>query len=152
MTKKITPIINALTIFTIIGCVFDLYSSIKEYVSGDESIEEIKTAIEQTGKNSFLNNIYNERTLEFATIAFQNKFPILLINIVAIILCFYGALKMRKMKKDGFYFWLIGEILPTIGISIITDFMIFRTIYFIALIFPLIFIIFYSLQLKYLDK
>ena len=47
MNKKLSQAINVLTIFTIIGCVFDLYSNVKEYISGNDSIEEIKNAIEQ---------------------------------------------------------------------------------------------------------
>ncbi len=41
-----------------------------------------------------------------------------LLNILAIALCAFGAVQMWNLKQTGFYFYLIGEILPYIGLLI----------------------------------
>jgi hypothetical protein len=41
-----------------------------------------------------------------------------LLNILAIALCAFGAVQMWNLKQTGFYFYLIGEVLPYIGLLI----------------------------------
>ncbi|MEO6303919.1 MAG: hypothetical protein ABIP51_12180 [Bacteroidia bacterium] len=41
-----------------------------------------------------------------------------LLNILAIALCAFGAVQMWNLKQTGFYFYLIGEVLPYIGLFI----------------------------------
>jgi hypothetical protein len=82
----------------------------------------------------------------------DNKLPIFLLALVAIALCLYGAIQMRKWKRSGFTFYLIGELLPLltgylfIGSSTLTGFRFVVGVFFTAL-----FIILYATQLKHLD-
>ena len=41
-----------------------------------------------------------------------------LLNIIAIALCAFGAAQMWNLKQTGFYFYLIGEVIPYIGLFI----------------------------------
>ena len=83
-----------------------------------------------------------------------NMLPIMLISIVAIILCFVGALWMRKLKKDGFWIYTTGEILLPVGSFIVLGMAQYTGV--VSVLFglglPLLFIILYAMQLKYLVK
>ena len=79
----------------------------------------------------------------------NNKIPVLIIGLVAVALCAYGALQMRKLKKEGYYLWLVGEVLPFIGSAIFIP-AFFGTIFIWFAVFPAIFIILYTIQRKHL--
>ena len=79
--------------------------------------------------------------------AIDNKIPIIAINLVGIALCVFGAIEMRKLKKQGYFLWLIGEVLPIIATSIFLP-VFFNTVFAYFLIFPLLFIILYTVQRK----
>jgi hypothetical protein len=86
-----------------------------------------------------------------ATRTYDNRVAILILGLVAIFLCVYGAVMMRQLKKSGFYLYVIGEILPTIatyifvGAAALTGFGLIFTVFLTAL-----FIIMYATQLKYM--
>ncbi|HQW93934.1 MAG TPA: hypothetical protein PKY28_12585, partial [Ferruginibacter sp.] len=80
---------------------------------------------------------------------FENRVPVFIIGMVSVFLCFYGALQMRKLKKDGYIFWLVGELLPYIGTLIFIP-VFFKTIFVYFAIIPFIFIILYTMQRKHL--
>ena len=88
--------------------------------------------------------------VEIAKKSLENKLPILLLGIVATALCIYGAIEMRKLKKQGFILWAVGEILPLITSVLFIGAGVFNGIGIIALIVPIIFIILYAVQRKYL--
>ncbi len=90
------------------------------------------------------------QALEMARKSYESRFPMLIIGLVAIGLCIYGAMQMRTLKKQGFYMWLIGELLPVIGGIIFIGMGMFSGLAMLGLIVPVLFIILYSTQLKYL--
>jgi hypothetical protein len=81
-----------------------------------------------------------------------NMVPLMAIGLVSVALCVVGAIWMRKLKKDGLWIYMGGELLPLIGNFILlgTDqFTGFFSI-FIAIALPLLFIVLYIRQMKYL--
>lgn len=82
-----------------------------------------------------------------------NMVPLLVIGAAGIMLCFIGALMMRKLKKDGFWIYIAGQVLPIIGSFALLGMAQFTgvTSYFMFLI-PVLFIFLYSMQRKYLVK
>lgn len=81
-----------------------------------------------------------------------NIVPVILISVVSIILCFVGALWMRKLKKDGFWIYTAGEILPLIGNFILLGTAQYTGVFSIvtSVGLPLLFVILYTMQRKYL--
>lgn len=82
----------------------------------------------------------------------SNLLPIILVSAVSFILCFVGALWMRKLKKDGFWIYTAGEILPLIG-----NFILLGTAQYTGVLsvvmgvgIPLLFVVLYAMQRKYL--
>jgi len=76
--------------------------------------------------------------------------PIMLLTLVGVGLCLWGALEMRKLKKQGFMLWVIGEFLPIIGGLIFIGTGMVSGFSMIWLIIPVIFLILYLVQRKYL--
>jgi len=83
-----------------------------------------------------------------------NLVPVLVVGIIGSIACIVGAIWMRKLKKDGFYVYVAGEILP-----LIAGFILMGTAQFTGVVsvimgvgIPVVFIILYAMHLKYLKK
>lgn len=88
--------------------------------------------------------------LENAKIAAANKLPVLILTLLGVGLCLAGALQMRKLRMQGYYLWLLGEIVPFGMIIFIGSGAYKGWPVMISYAFVLLFIILYSLQRKYL--
>ena len=73
---------------------------------------------------------------------------------VGIILCFIGALWMRKFKKDGYWMYVAGELTPIIGSLLLLGTAQFTGVVSVLLGvgIPVLFVILYTTQRKYLVK
>jgi hypothetical protein len=88
--------------------------------------------------------------VETARAMLDNRLPVLIIGLLGTFLCFFGALQMRKLKKMGFSFYILGDIVP-FAIGIFVGFDTFATVtymFFTAIV--VLFIILYAVQLKHL--
>lgn len=152
--KKALPgSINILTILTFIGCGISLLTGLWNFANarkGLETLEKLQESGDMDKAPGFLKNMMGPEALEMARIGYENRVPIFIITLVALSLCVYGALQMRSLKKQGYYLWLIGEILPIIGGIIFIGMGMLSGFGLITLIIPAVFIILYSTQLKYL--
>ncbi|MEP7237736.1 MAG: hypothetical protein ABI685_07725 [Ferruginibacter sp.] len=146
--------LNVLTILTFIGCALQLLSSGWGFISAKKSYDGIDKLREQMNSEnmpSWVKSMMGDPEKMFAIItkSYENRIPILLLSLVAAGLCFYGALQMRKLKKQGFLFYTIGELLPFltqflfIGAFAFAGFVMY---FFIGL--TLLFIFLYSMQRK----
>jgi len=81
-----------------------------------------------------------------------NMIPLMVIGFVSIALCVLGAVWMRKLKKDGFWIYVGGELLPVVGNFILlgTDQFTGVSSVVMAVAIPLVFIALYFRQMKYL--
>lgn len=81
-----------------------------------------------------------------------NIIPIMTLGIIGILLCIVGAIWMRKLKKDGFWIYTAGELLPLIGSFIILGTAQYTGVFsiIIGVGLPLLFVILYANQRKYL--
>ena len=150
---KLPSFLNVLTILTIIGCSIFVIFEIYGFATAKSSYEKTKDLIDSGKVNDmppFARKFITPEMLAIQKKKMENKLPILVLDIVALALCFYGALEMRKRKKQGYTFWLIGELLPLpttllfLGVSTFSG---FALLYWI---FPVMFIIFYTVNKKYL--
>ncbi len=114
---KLNSGLNVLTILTFIGCALQLLGSAWGFFTAQKSYEAMDKTIEQMNSDSmpgWLKSIMGdpEHMVEIITQSYTNRIPIFLLSLVAVGLCFYGALQMRKLKKQGYILYVIGEILP----------------------------------------
>jgi hypothetical protein len=149
---KLPTGLNVLTILTFIGCAWELYSNINNFIGGKKALEEMEKAQEKLAEApAWARKLAGPEVQEMMLQSLNNKVPLLIIGLIAVTLCFYGALQMRKLKKEGYILWLVGEILPFIGSAIFIP-ALFNTMFIYFSIFPLLFIVLYTIQRKHLAK
>ena len=113
---KLPTGLNVLTILTFVGCAWELYSTVNNFIGGKKALEEMEKAQEKLAEApAWARKLTGPEVQEMMLQSFNNKVPIFIIGLIAVTLCFYGALQMRKLKKEGYFLWLVGEILPFIG-------------------------------------
>ena len=122
---KMSTGLNILTILSIIGCVIQIVGSLwgfttakKSYDEKDKMIEQMKSEDMPEFAKKMMGN--PDDYVELITKNYENRLPILLLGLVAAGLCLYGVLQMRKLKKQGYTLYVIGELLPfvTMGLFI----------------------------------
>lgn len=151
--KKIPGTLNVLTILTFIGSGLGLISSVWSFANAKNSYDKL---LEMQGSGDmekmpgFMKSFVGPEALEMTRKAYENKLPILIVTLVALGLCVYGAIEMRKLRKQGFYVYLMGQILAIVGAVIFMGIAVFTGFGAFGLIFPALFIILYATQLKYL--
>ncbi len=144
--KPVLPqTLNVLTILTIIGCsiLFLLSLASPALMKFSKSMMDKADASEMTPRQ-IENMEKGKRIMELSE---NNMIPLMALGIVGIILCFIGALMMRKLKKDGYWIYLAGKVVPLFGGLFILGMLQFSG--FHSMIMPfisLIFIIFYNTQ------
>lgn len=150
---KLPTGLKVLTILTFIGCAYDLYQVISSFLKNNAAtLREFDKAQEQIkDAPAWVKNFTGPAMRELLQQSMDNKVPLLIIGLLAVGLCIFGAIEMRKLKKQGYYLWLIGEILPFISVAIFVP-AFYQTFLKFFLIVPIIFIILYSVQVKYLKK
>jgi hypothetical protein len=151
--KALPGSLNALTILTFIGCALGLIFQLFGFVGAQKQYDQTEELL-NSGKlddaPGFMKGMINADSLEILRKTADNRLPLLIIGLVGLGLCFYGALQMRKLSKQGFYIWLMGEIIPSIGAVIFVGAGMFAGFGLLGIAIPVIFIILYATQLKYL--
>lgn len=144
--KKLPDMLNVLTILTFIGCAIGIISAIYSYFTVCQSAEMMANMGD--GSGGFMAGFMSGMK-ETVIKQCEMKIPVTIISILSILLCFVGALQMRKLKKSGFMLYTIGNLVgPIAMIILIGGGMGFTTI--IGFLFPVIFIILYASQLKHM--
>ncbi len=145
--------LNVLTILTFIGCgigaIFTLATPWLMKFSLNMMNKAAESGTDLTPKQAADMEV-SKKAIELTQ---ANMVPLLAIGVVGIVLCFVGALMMRKLKKDGFWIYVAGQVLPVIGSLALMGMAQFTgvTSYFMFLI-PFVFIFLYSRQRKFLVK
>ena len=156
-SKKLLPEnLKILCILSFIGIgLFNFVRGINNYMTIDKKVIEMESKInkiEDSGNGLLIDIMHDAQTALLKEQ--QNKIPSLIVNLVAGILCLVGVLLMWKLKKNGFFIYTIGELIPMmyslffIGFGKGT-FGIITSAF--LLIIPVVFIILYSIQLKHMD-
>ena len=149
--NKPSAMLNVMTILSIIGSIFALFSSGVSFFLADKNAENIEKAMQAgslDGAPGFVKSFVNKDALEMAQKMADNKLPILILTMVGAVLCLYGAIEMRKLKAQGFWIWLAGELLPIVTLLIFVGTTIFAGFSFIGYLVPLAFVIMYAVCRK----
>jgi hypothetical protein len=153
--KRVIPSgLNVLTILTFIGCALGLLGAGWNFINAKKGLDQMEAAINSPNYENMpalAKKFMSPEALEVARKSYENRVPINLITIIGVALCFFGALQMRQLKKQGYTLYLVGEIIPLIGTVIfigmgaLTGFA-----GIIAICITLLFILLYTGQRKYL--
>lgn len=135
-----SSVFGLLTIFTPMILKFSLSMMEKATISSSElttkqlaDIEKSKAAIE---------------------LSKQHMIPMMIVGLVCIILCLVGALWMRKLKKDGYWIYVAGELAPILAGLFIMGTAQYTSIWSVlfGVGIPATFVVLYTLQRKHLTK
>lgn len=150
---KLPETLNVLTILTFVGCGLQLLFSFVGYARAQANLDTIVAAENNENTPSFAKKLMGPHALEIAQNSLENRLPILILTLVSCALCIYGAIQMRARKKQGFYMYLIGElVLPIItsaiflGVAAMTGMGALFGFLIVA-----VFLILYASQLKHLS-
>lgn len=151
--SKLPSTLNVLTILTFVGCGLGCISSVYSYFNAQKSYDDIvKLQSNLDSAPEIVRKMAGPKMVEIARNSLENRLPILLLAMVGYGLCLYGAIRMRAWKKEGFYIYTLGEILPVIAGFIFIGAGVFGGFAIVAsLLFPALFIILYATQLKHLS-
>lgn len=152
--NKLPKTLNTLSILTFIGCglgtISLLWGLFKKPLS-ETDFQDMQDKYDKAP--DFVKSIMGSHGVELARKSTENNFSISILTLICIALCLYGAIRMRALKKEGFYIYVVGELILPLATSIIFVglglYGSFTLLLFIAI--PLLFIILYARQLKYLS-
>ncbi|MFY7963917.1 MAG: hypothetical protein ACOVO1_03380 [Chitinophagaceae bacterium] len=154
--SKLPSTLNVLTILTFIGSGFAIvFSALTPWfmklmkgfsdkaLSGDAAAQLTPKQVEDMRKSSEMFDLVSKN--------FSITIPV---TIICAIACIIGAVMMRKRKKDGFVIYSIAEILPIVVSTILMGMAQFNGVFSIVIAFglPLLFIVLYATQRKYLTN
>jgi hypothetical protein len=150
--KKLPSMLNVLTILTFIGTALGIIGGLYGFFAAASSYEKAVQAQDKMEQMpDWVKNMAGPNLVESAHRQLENRLPIMLINVVAAVLCLYGAIELRKLKKNGFSIYVIGELLPFVSMGIFIGFGYIGSFTLIfTIVITAIFIGLYATQLKYL--
>ncbi|HRE64504.1 MAG TPA: hypothetical protein PKU77_11985 [Ferruginibacter sp.] len=153
---KLPSGLNVLTILTFIGCAIQLLGGVFQFMGAQKNYDEREKMLQQVNSDQLPGwakammpdpAVYEE----MVTKSMENKIPIFILTLVATALCFYGALQMRKLKKQGYPMYVIGQVLPFLTSILFLGAFAFKGIGFaIGTGIVLLFILLYTMQRKHL--
>ncbi|TCZ67323.1 hypothetical protein [Flaviaesturariibacter aridisoli] len=153
LPKKLPSTLNVLTILTFIGCGIAYISALWGLVSGknaQEQADKIRDNREQMG-DGFMGK-WMDASLDMMQRAEQYKYINLVVALLFTTLCLVGALQMRKLKKQGFSIWAIGEWVPIVVMFILMGTnLVTMVMGGFSVVVALVFTLLYAGQRKYMN-
>ena len=153
--KKIPSMLNTLTILTFIGSGFSLLGSIISLVSLPQMREKVKEGMKNAkmfGEQPADEADMLEVITEGVNIMLDNGEALYTVAITTAILCIFGAILMRKLKKSGFFIYTSACILNVVFPLTLVGFGLFGLGILIGGLVSILFIILYSVNLKEMTK
>jgi hypothetical protein len=153
--EKLPSGINVLTILTFIGSGLGFVSAFWTYFKSADNLAKMEEMInkpEFAKLPDFAKKFYSPEAMDLMRKMDANKLPIMVITIISCLLCTYGAVEVRKLKKSGFYTYTIGELLPFIGVLLFIGSAYLGSGWtaYLGIGLPILFVILYATQLKHL--
>ncbi|MGC4101902.1 hypothetical protein [Ferruginibacter sp.] len=151
---KLPTGLNVLTILTFIGCSLLGLAALAAPFLYDLGLKMMDKA-QKSGKEFSAKELEEmAKRREEIEFGMQHMVPAMIIGIVGIALCFLGALWMRKFKKDGYLLYVIGELMPIAATMAIIGTKQYQSVSGIiaGIALPVLFVILYTTQRKYLTR
>ncbi|MBU0487707.1 MAG: hypothetical protein KKD31_07125 [Bacteroidetes bacterium] len=139
--------LTVLCILSYVGVAIAVISGIYNYITFNANmamIENLTGGIENLEENPLFAGMSD---------LLKHGRTLYIVNIFAALICLVGVLQMWKMKKTGYYIYIVGEIAPAIAsFTLVGSVGILGTAAIIGgLIFPILFIVLYGLNLKHMS-
>lgn len=139
--------INVLSILSFIGSGFQILGAIAAYLIipfSAKSVPETR-GLEKTREMKPFSG-FLQWSADTTIKQYEYRLPILIVTIITALICIYGVLQMRKLKKSGFTVYTIGELALPIFTAAVID--IWSSIF--GFVIAILFIILFWVQRKHL--
>jgi hypothetical protein len=148
--KSLPGMLNVLTILTFIGCGIGFLSSGYSFISSNSSqMEKLQEQREKMSEQTGFAKKFFDDSFDMAQVGFEYKNLLLGVGLVCIVLCLIGAIQMRKLKRSGFFVYIIGELAPVFVLGgLLTS--VTNINFMFSVFFSFLFVILYATQLKHL--
>jgi general stress protein CsbA len=150
--KTLPQMLNVLTILTYIGSALQLCGGLFTYFTIGASYKVYEN-MGETG-NAADNPFGKIMSAASETVKkqYENRTIIMILTVVCALACFYGAMQMRQRKMMGYNIYVAGELINPVVNMFLIGFGGFGAFGVIGLIFPILFVILYTTQRKYLTN
>lgn len=152
--KGIPTFLKVLCILTFVGAGFGIIGALYSMAMHEFTMSMMDKSFASGEGNPFLpkNSTYMETLQKWGMVSYA-------MNLVGSLLCLLGAIIMWKLKKSGFYIYVLGQIIPfiaaygllggmTSGGGMFAGLVLIGQI--IGAIFPIAFIVMYAVNLKHM--
>lgn len=152
--NKVPKTLNTLSILSFIGCgiaLIGLLVGIFKKPPSEADLQDMQDKLDRAP--AFVQKFTGSHSVEMTRKTIENSFSINLLSAIALALCLYGVIRMRNLKKEGFYIYLLGELVVPLATMIIFVGLGLYGSFALALsiLIPVLFIILYATQLKYMS-
>jgi hypothetical protein len=147
--KKLSDTLNVLTILSLIWSGISAIYAFFSYATICKSILKLNQTTSQMQGGGWLADMA-KHNVEMMERLCEVRIPYLVATIATTLMCVVGVIMMRRLKKAGFFIYIIGELgFPAISYALIGG-----TILHIvwSAFFPVLFAILFATQTKYLTK
>jgi len=156
MKPEIPSTLNVLTILSLIWSfilivlgIWGYFNAEKQYLERDKMLEQMNSPDMPAFAKSMMGT--PEEYIDMVTKSYENRIPMMIIGLVAALICIYGLIQMRKLKKEGFIFYVVGELLPVLAPTLFIGFHMLKSpLVIFMLAIAILFILLYSFQRKHL--
>lgn len=141
--------INVLSILSFIGSGFQVLGGIAAYLIIPFSAKSVPET-RGLGKTREIKPFsgFMEWSADTTMRQYEYRLPLLIVTIIAAIICIYGVLQMRKLKKSGFAVYSIAELALPLFTAVVID--IWSSIF--GFVIAILFIILFAVQRKHLTQ
>ncbi|MBS1660134.1 MAG: hypothetical protein JST68_03685 [Bacteroidetes bacterium] len=149
--RKPSETLKVISVLTFIGSGLAILAQLYSFFTAQKSYDTVVQMQDKMDQApDFVKKMMGPDPVGTARKTLEAKTPMLIIAIVASVLCIYGAMQMRQLKKQGFPVYVIGEVLPIFAYYIFIGQMSIFALCFSLLIAGL-FIFLYASQRKYMS-
>lgn len=148
--------LTVLCILTFIGSGIGLIGGLYNAFTMESQIEAWKVLdswgaafSEELGEGSALGDAMGDTLGGYAATLEQFGVLSAWLAVAASLICLFGAIKMWGLSKQGFYIYVVGQIIGVVGVFLIMGGGMMTGP--VALIFPIAFIVMYGLNLKHMN-
>jgi hypothetical protein len=138
--------ITVLCILTWVGCGIGLIMSIVGWMGARAAGAMMDVA----GSMADAQGMENMPGMQEAMNALKYANILLIIGVVGTLLCLFGSIQMWKLKKTGFYIYVVGELAPAIATMVLMGGMA-GAMGIVGLIVPILFVVLYGMNLKHMN-
>ena len=149
-SKELPGMLNVLTILTFIGCGIGFLGVCWGFISSSaDRLSKMQEQGEKLGDRGGFARKFFDDSFEIAQVNYDHKALILVVGLAGLALCLIGAIQMRKLKRTGFFLYLIGELAPVFLMAGLLSSLTNTSLIF-SIFFSLLFVILYATQVKHL--